>query len=188
MANYKILSGKRGLKFQSPSAGVKFKLDGRWVGATRLISSLSPDIQLAYMTAQRQIAKRLLRIVKGHIRNQDLWNGVPLSESTIGRKGHDKVYIDTGKYQRSIKIITRGFRIYVGIPKSVTNERGQSYGDIASMLEYGFMAQGKYKVPPRPLWEPSRKEISRRYVKRVFSLHLSKIMMTKYGVRPRILV
>lgn len=171
--------GKRKLNFTSGSAGVRMKLDGPWMAINSMMSNLQPDIVAAYLIAQRKIAKKLQAIVKGHIYNQDLgW--AALSGSTQSRKGHGKAYYDTGTYLQNIKIITRGTRIYVGIPKNLADARGVYYADIASMMEYGTK-----NMPARPLWEPSRKEIDRKFVKRVFATSLGKIMLTRHGVTPK---
>ena len=174
-------TGDKQLKFNTFPAGVKMKLEGNWQSINSMIGQLNPNIRAAYILAQREMAEKLLKIVKGHIYNQDLgW--VPLSPSTIKNKdGNDRAYIDTGLFLKSIKIMTRGTRISVGIPNNLQSRDGVYLSDIASIMEYGAG-----NVPARPLWEPSRKELTNTFIKTLFLTRLSGLILKRYGILPEI--
>ncbi len=171
--------GKRQLQFGGVSTGVKFQLEGRWRAMNTAMGMLGPDIMMAYMSTQLEIAEKLLKIIKGHIYNQDLgW--VPLADSTQKRKGHDNAYIDTGLLNNSITILTRGTRVTVGIPRNIQAKDGVYLADIASMMEYGAG-----KMPARPLWGPSRDEMDRKTVTKIFATRLGGILL-RHGITPAI--
>lgn len=178
---------RRPLKFKSGAAGVKIKMVGKWKAANSMMRGMDDDIKAAYILSQVNLAKRLKKIVLGHIKNQDL--GWPqLAESTLTRKAElgqgTMTYVATGVYKANIKIITRGTRIFVGIPKGLTDAKGNNYSDIASVMEYGAPAR-KNPQPARPLWQPSQKEITKKTAKITLAKNLSAIMFTKYGTKPK---
>ena len=47
------------------------------------------------------------------------------------------------------------------------------------------MEYGTRKMVARPLFLPSSKELKRSYVNKVFGIHLTRKMLSKYGVRPK---
>lgn len=90
--------------------------------------------------------------VQHHIDNQSLpWE--PLKLSTRTRKGHDRVYIDSGEFRRSIELKVKksgpfSMEIEV-IPVGTHSQSGLSMHQLASYLEYGTPT-----AVARPIWRP----------------------------------
>lgn len=160
--------------------GVKIKLEGNWTAISWMMASLPLDIKQSYIKAQITIAKKLKTIIKNHIKNNDLgWQ--ELDSSTIRRKGHDRPWYDTGAIYNNIDIVTKGVNVFVGIKPGIMTYKGdRTLTAIAASMEYGTG-----KMPARPLFLPSSKEIKRSYVNRVLGQHLTRKILSKYGVRPR---
>lgn len=132
---------------------VNIRAVGDWRGANAMFRNFSRDIKRAFKSSQENVAKKLLRKVKGHLKKQDLgW--VPLSQKTIDRKGHAIALIDSGAYYRSIKFWQVSYTVYVGVRRGVLNSDGNEIARIAVWQEYGT----RY-IPARPLWRPSIEEI-----------------------------
>lgn len=94
-----------------------------------------------------------------HIDAQDLdWS--PLSPSTIAKKGHDKVYLETGELHDAFKVEVmndnnRRFRLFIGVKNDdIHKASGLSYARLLSYLEYGTD-----RIPPRPFIEPVWEEV-----------------------------
>ena len=135
---------------------ITIKRFGNWAQARRATSTLDKSIKRAIRSAEEKIARRLIKIVKGHILSQDLpW--VPLSPTTKNRKGHDNVYLDSRFYINSIKFWQKNYVIHIGIPRGVMDADGEvELWKVATWMEKGLPNRG---MPPRPLWGPSIKEL-----------------------------
>jgi hypothetical protein len=133
---------------------LKIKLVGKWGLAKNAIATLPESIQRSYRAGQEKYAKKLVKTVKDHIKNQDL-NWQPLAESTKKRKGHDTILIDTKAYIESVQIYTQNKSVQVGVKRGLVNPKsGIEISRYASLNEYG-----SDKKPARPVWEPSIKEL-----------------------------
>lgn len=129
---------------------INLRLTGNWIGARNGLASLPLILHSSSMWGQRKAAEKLVKIVKGHINNQDL-NWAPLSSST--NSGDPRILVDTQAYLNSIKAWRQNYVYNVGVPLSAYNHRGISISEIATRHEYGF------GVPQRPLWIPSVQEL-----------------------------
>tara|TARA_R110002020_G_scaffold54690_5_gene152280 strand:- start:6576 stop:7121 length:546 start_codon:yes stop_codon:yes gene_type:complete len=160
--------------------GVKIKMEGKWTAASWMMASMPMDIRNSYIAAQVTIGKKLKQIIKDHIKNSDLgWE--PLADSTRDRKGHGRPWYDTGAIYNNIDIITKGTNVFVGVRPGVMHPKGKrTLTAVAASMEYGTN-----KMVARPLFLPSSKELKRSYVNKVFGIHLTRKMLSKYGVRPK---
>lgn len=139
---------------------IKFSLLGNWKIAPEIIAQLEPTLKESYRQAQRNFGHKLERIVKNHILNEDLeW--VELADSTVKRKKSMQIYIDSKDYYDAIRVQSEGpYQIQVGVKEGATNTKGQDIGMYAAINEYGHVfGEGKRKVPARPLWNPSWREM-----------------------------
>lgn len=131
---------------------------GNWAAARNRTSTLPQTIKRSIRAAEEKAAKKLIKIVKNHILNQDLgW--VPLKPSTVSRKGHDNVYIFSKVYFDSLKFWQKGYTVNIGVPRGVyypSNLGGEEVWKVAMWMEYGIP---KRNLPPRPLWGPSIQEM-----------------------------
>ena len=138
------------------------------------MSGLTGDWKKAGVTLQRLVsfmnkeAKQALRddgefirqAIVSHIDNQDLsWK--PLSEGTIRlKKGNNNIYIETGTLKncivvRGVKSKTNGSTIFVGAnPWTIHTPSGLKASTLLNYLE-----KGTSRIPPRPLIEPTWKEL-----------------------------
>lgn len=111
------------------------------------------DVDVAVRSGQVQAAKRLVKIVKGHITKQDLpW--VQLSAETKAMKGHSDILLDTKLYFESINYWWENKILKVGVKRGLHYDSGVEISNVAALLEFGTR-----KMPARPLWGPSIQEI-----------------------------
>lgn len=130
---------------------------GNWAAARNRTSKLPQTIKRSIRAAEEKVAKRLIKIVREHIIKQDL-NWVPLSDAAIKSKGHNKVYRFTGTYFNSLKFWQKGYSVEIGIPRGVYEPRnGVELWKVATWMELGTT-----KMPARPIWGPSIKELGGR--------------------------
>jgi len=96
------------------------------------------------------------KAVADHIRSQDLkW--AKLSAYTIYKKGHDKIYLDSWEYVRSIRAKVEKSATSATLtvsPEGNHKKSGLSMQDLARILEYGDVG-----LPARPLWRPTFEEL-----------------------------
>lgn len=151
-------------RFFQPSTALKFTLLGRWDEAVKTLNRLDPVIKEASLSAQMALGEQIVKVVKGHILNQDLpW--LPLTEKYLERKnavGADpRILIATQSYLNAIKVWKVGNRhlVMIGVPRGVhgTTIEGNSHpleiAQIAAIHEFA----GNDKLR-RPLWNPTIKE------------------------------
>jgi len=129
---------------------INITLTGNWTGAKMGLAALPAALQSSSIYGQRKAAEKLVKIVKGHINNQDL-SWLPLAPGT--NSGDPRILVDTEAYYNAIKAWRSNFTYYAGVPVSAMNHRGISISEIATRHEYGF------GVPERPLWRPSVDEM-----------------------------
>lgn len=129
---------------------VNVKILGNWKGAVVAYNRMRPEIRKAIVNGQTRYARRLVKVVKGHIIKQDLpWE--PASENKRG----NMLMIDTSDYYTSIKYWQKNYELYVGVPKHfIHGKTGKPLWKVASWQEHGTK-----KIPARPLWGPSIEEV-----------------------------
>lgn len=143
------------MRFKGPkdSLNIEIKKIGNWAGAELQYKNLDRTIKMSLMATERLIANKIKAKVRGHMRNQDL----PWREASRSKKG-PKLMIETGTYYNSIKVRQLNLAITVGVDKDVIHPRThQPIWRIARWQENG--TKGKHRIPKRPLWEPSIKEV-----------------------------
>jgi hypothetical protein len=102
------------------------------------------------------VGEETVKRVKKHIQSQDLgWP--PLSRETIRKKGHPKIYVDSGAFVSNIKMQVKEGRfkttIFVG-PTQQSTRTGLTFQQLAAYMEYGTS-----RMPARPVWRPSYDEV-----------------------------
>ena len=138
-------------QYKSGSSPITFKKFGKWQQATIGLKTLGPELRASAMWGQRKAAEKYIKIVKGHIDNQDLgW--VQLDGDT--NSGDPRILVDTEAYRSAIKAWRSGYKYHAGVPKGAVNWRGVSIVDYATLHEHGWG-----DMPKRPLWEPSYVEM-----------------------------
>ena len=104
-----------------------------------------------------ELGKQIEQKIGEHILFQDIdWE--PLAASTIAKKGHDRIYMDTGKYISSLTHnVTVSGKFDVTLTVFLKNDypdRGEAVATIAKYLEFGTK-----RMPARPLWRPVTNEL-----------------------------
>lgn len=129
---------------------IEFQIFGDWTKVRRGLAKLPRDVKEAAIEGQRQVAERLVKVVKGHINKQDLgW--APRSENSIA--GDPRILVNTEAYLNSIKAFRKGGMYFAGVPRSAKDSEGRSIAEYAVYHE-----EGTRNMPARKLWEPSIKE------------------------------
>jgi hypothetical protein len=129
---------------------ITFTTFGDWAGAVIGLNALPSMIRSSGSYGQRKAAEKLVKIVKGHLNNQDLgW--VKLNSKT--ESGDPRILVDTELYYRSIKAWKQGQNYYAGVPSTARYPKGNRVSHVATIHEFG------YGVPERPLWRPSIEEM-----------------------------
>lgn len=158
---------------------LQFKLVGNWELTAHMLRSLPRGVRNSALWGQRKWAQRLLRVVKGHLLNQDL-NWPSASPSSQSRD--KRLLIDSGTYLRSITLWQKAYSIHVGVRRGVYEPNGEEVAFIATLHEVG--AKG---VPQRELWGPSFEELGgregiRQEVRRNIARRLVKDMGSQFEV------
>lgn len=137
---------------------VQIRAFGDWNRAQEFIQNLSPALRASALWGQEKAVKKLVKIVKDHIQQGTVPPGVtwqPLSEKTTKRKGHDKFYLDTKDYFRTIGTWRENYTFYAGVKRGFNNRNGIEISKLALILEKGVEG----RIPPRPLWGPSLEQL-----------------------------
>lgn len=125
---------------------------GNWQEVEARIAGLPRAIKASAVWGQRKAAEKLVKIVKGHIDNQDLgWT--PLKRPELS--GDPRILVDYGTYRDNIKTWQKNYTRYVGVKKDVINHRGERVWMVAALHEFMSYHGGPY----RPLWGPSVEEL-----------------------------
>lgn len=138
------------------SIRVEFKKIGDWKKVQRHIDKLNLNLSSSITWGERKVGERLVKIVKGHLRNQDLsWD--PLSTETVWKKkGDARILIWTNAYLDGIKTWQESGKRFIGVKKGTTHPiTGEEVSKIAQIHEFKSYNGG----PFRALWGPSLEEI-----------------------------
>lgn len=130
---------------------IDIQLEGNWLGVKLALAQLPSSVNSSAIWGQRKVAEGLVKRVKQHLNRQDLgW--VPKSSKT--NSGDSRVLIDTETYYNNIKAWKQGNTYNAGVKKSAYNAHGISVAYYANLHE-----TGTDRLPARPLWAPSFKEM-----------------------------
>jgi len=139
---------------------VTLEMTGDWNKAGLYMKNLAVKLKPAFEAQFNEDGEFVLETMRGHIDSQDL-NWTPLAERTVELKGGDStILVETGALRdglsvRRIKSTVRGSTIFVGAsPWKRHSPSGAKLSDLLIWLEYGTD-----KLPPRPLVEPTIKEV-----------------------------
>lgn len=153
-------------KNSSGNLKLEIKPIGRWNEAVRVISKLSPAIKKASLKAQLKVCNEIRTRVRAHLRNQDLgWKLLSSTyserKSSLGLDG--RTLIAYGNYYHNIEVWQKGMQylVFVGVKRGkytrrLNGKRGKL--DIATVAAIHEFSSGR-KVPRRPLWNPTIREI-----------------------------
>lgn len=140
---------------------LSFKMMGDWNRAGIHLQNLAVKLRPAFQAQFDEDGEFVLKTMQGHIDKQDL-SWTPLAERTIELKGGDTtIYVETGALRnglsvRRIKSSVNGSTIFVGASPWKRHEGGMKLSDLLIWLEYGTD-----KIPPRPLVQPTMKEVEK---------------------------
>lgn len=140
---------------------LSLKMMGDWNKAGIHLQNLAVKLKPAFQAQFDEDGEFVLEKMRGHIDSQDL-SWTPLSERTIELKGGDTaIYVETGALRnglsvRRIKSSVNGSTIFVGASPWKHHEGGMKLSDLLIWLEYGTD-----KIPPRPLVQPTMKEVEK---------------------------
>lgn len=141
--------------------GLALKMTGDWNRAGIHLQNLAVKLKPAFQAQFDEDGEFVLKTMQGHIDKQDL-SWTPLSEHTIELKGGDStIYVETGQLRsglsvRRIKSSSTGSTIFVGASPWKRHNGGMKLSDLLIWLEYGTD-----KMPPRPLVQPTYKEVEK---------------------------
>lgn len=141
--------------------GLALKMTGDWNRAGIHLQNLAVKLRPAFQAQFDEDGEFVLKTMQGHIDKQDL-SWTPLSEHTIELKGGDStIYVETGQLRgglsvRRIKSSSTGSTIFVGASPWKRHNGGMKLSDLLIWLEYGTD-----KMPPRPLVQPTYKEVEK---------------------------
>lgn len=145
---------------------VEFKLFGQWDETIRVLNKLSPTVKQCSLIAQMKICLQICKMVKNHLKNQDL-NWEPLSGEYAKRKEEAGLeggtLIAYGAYYNNITAWQKGSQhfAFVGVKRGIYTKNLQgkrSRLDIATIAAVHEFSSGR-RVPKRPLWNPTIAEI-----------------------------
>lgn len=149
---------------------------GNWDAVIGMLNTLGPKVRRASMRAQLKVAKEIVKRVKRHLREQDL-NWPPLAPTTVQeREKHginsSRILYARGTYYNAIQAWSSDSRkmVFAGVKKGTMavsyggERRRMDVGQIAAIHEF---SRGR-KVPRRPLWNPTLKELGKEGMKLMF--------------------
>ncbi len=130
---------------------------GDWEATERRLRRLGYDIHEGGEAVQKKIVNSIKKIVKGHLRNQDIPYWDPLNPEYAKKRkkkygGGGKILYRTGAYYRAIGTYKYQGNWVVGVKRSETYSNGQSIADIGIIHETRSTLPDR---PFRPLWVPS---------------------------------
>jgi hypothetical protein len=135
-----------------PIPTIQIKKVGDWGKAEYKLSALPLALRTSALWAQRKIAEKLVKIVKGHIDAQDLgWD--PKANPDLSND--PRVLVDQGLYRNNISTWQEGYQRYIGVKKHITNTQGVPVYRYAALHEFLSYNGGPY----RALWGPSIEEL-----------------------------
>lgn len=193
MAQY----GRRARRSYSMSANMDISLDGGWMKMAVVMDNLEPSIKAGTEAGQLSAAKKLMQIVKRHLKSHGSALGWPAvskeyayNKTIMGGTPSALLHL-TGAYRRNIKIIKKGNNIYVGVkkgimPPSIPGRMNPklTIAQYASVLETG---QAGRNIKARPLWGPSYKQFGgKNRIKKLLAWHISKELRIRTGYSPTV--
>jgi hypothetical protein len=133
---------------------IEIKMVGDWALTKRLLSNIDKNLRAASIRAQRKTAEKYVRLVKSHLRNQDIPGWTPLSDKyadwKMGKYGHEDMLMLTHVMYDSIDSWRSSNIYYAGIKMGINYPSGMSVSRVAYIHE--AWATGRGDKPKRPLW------------------------------------
>ncbi len=134
------------------------RLTGGWEKTKAWLNSVKfglfmGDLESDFQTTAKSIEKSVMSAIVGQ-----RFDWVPLANSTIAKKGHDAIYIETNFYLDSldVKVSKSGrFNLELAVFPQGTHPSGIDMQTLARWLEFGTAT-----IPARPLWRPALEEVS----------------------------
>lgn len=132
---------------------MEVKLIGDWAKARRLINHLDKNIRNASTAAQRKIAERYVRLVKSHLKKQDIPGWTPLApryaDYKMGKYGHEDILLSTYLMYDSITSWRSNGVYFAGIRRGEFYPNGVEISRVAEIHEAWSSMPDR---PHRPLW------------------------------------
>ena len=139
---------------------------GNWSAVHQITNNLKKLIDNACIVAAKRTALKGEGLAKQHIQNQDLgWTALaPATLAQKARKGYSNlIYVATSTYMQSITSWTEDTTALIGVRRGTPTDKGGDLGIVAATLEFGnslwFSSGGTKGIPPRPLWQPTMREL-----------------------------
>lgn len=151
---------------------LQIKLEGDWKKVGLRLANLSPVLTKLSKASQRAISERLVRIVKGHLSNQDIPGWEQLSDSTVMNKGREDILLDTELYLDSIKAWSQGGVYMAGVPLGITYPRSKNSREVAEIAYLHEFWSISNTGPHRPLWNPSIEELNSKDIKNIIKRNI----------------
>lgn len=103
------------------------------------------------------LGEAINRRVQRHIQDQDLgWE--PLKISTVSKKGHETIYVDTWDYMRSIQsVVKREGALSLNLTVAPMGKHASSGLDMQTLA--GWLEYGTSRMEGRELWQPVMREV-----------------------------
>jgi hypothetical protein len=130
----------------------KIRFTGDWAGTKNWFNEFPAGAPRRTVRVMDRFARKVARDVRTHIINQDL-DWTELAASTVSRKGHPFIYIDSGKYANSITLNRKkeGDKFHIILaPRRGMASGGLTFQELGLYMEYGTTT-----MPARPLWRPT---------------------------------
>lgn len=132
---------------------VNVKMIGNWAKCSHLLNTLDRNIRDASISAQRRIAEKYVRLVKSHLRRQDIPGWTPLNpryaDYKMGKYGHEDILLATYLMYDSIDSWRSQNVYFAGIKKGISYPNGVLVSRVAEIHEAW---SGMPDKPYRPLW------------------------------------
>ena len=123
--------------------GINFQLVGNWAEVKAGLNELPDHIRKSGLRGQRTAAEALAKMVKNHIKNDDLGLAPKI------RSNHDdRPLIDTQAYVSSIKAFSSGGIYYVGVKPFIYEPKSKIPIYILALI----LEVGTNNIQPRPAW------------------------------------
>lgn len=141
---------------------------GPWKKELQKLAKLGDVTRDGTLIGQRKAGERLVKIVKGHIRNQDLGLKALSSrylKNKLKRHQNPGVLISTGAYLEAIDTWRENYVYYVGVRRGKLDSdayyksKGKKRIEIAEVATINELGNPSGHPPKRPLWAASMKEM-----------------------------
>lgn len=132
---------------------MEIRLIGDWAKTRHLLHSLDKNIKEASTKAQRKIAERYVRLVKSHLKKQDIPGWTPLNpyyaDYKMGKYGHEDMLLSTYLMYDSITSWRSNNTYFAGIKTGINYPSGKEVSRVAVIHEAWSHNPDR---PHRPLW------------------------------------